>query len=203
MLRRWTLAVLTCAVLAAIVLLCAGITCDSEADALPSAAQSDAEPKGETQDNSVQKKSSARKGEGSTSLFYGVLSEDVTALHVHSEDRSFAFLCGEGGVSVNGQMADDEGFSTLIEQILSLPVMACDPFSPEEDALLTLILTANGADRTASFYPTESREMARVISCAQEETLYGQVKSWRIGTLLMACDGTRIQDESGNETPAQ
>ena len=203
MLRRWTLAVLTCAVLAAIVLLCAGITCDSEADALPSAAQSDAEPKGETQDNSVQKKSSARKGEGSARLFSGVTGEHVTALIVHSEDRNFEFLCGEGSVSVNGQMADDEVFSTLMEQILTLPVMTCDPFSPEEDAVLTLILTANGADRTASFYPTESQEMARVISCAQEQTLYGQVKSWRIGTLLMACDGTRIQDESGNETPAQ
>ena len=106
-------------------------------------------------------------------------------------------------MSVNGQMADDEVFSTLMEQILTLPVMACDPFSPEGDAVLTLILTANGADWTASFYQTESQEMARVISCVQEETLYGQVKSWRIGTLLMACDGTRIQDESGNETPAQ
>ena len=69
--------------------------------------------------------------------------------------------------------------------------------------VLTLILTAGGHDRTASFYETESQEMARVISCAQEQTFYGQVKSWRIGTLLMACDGTRIQDESGNETPAQ
>ena len=76
-----------------------------------------------------------------------------------------------GQVLRNGQMADDEVFSTLMEQILTLPVMACDPFSPEEDALLTLILTVNGTDRTASFYPTESREMARVISCAHEETL--------------------------------
>ena len=98
---------------------------------------------------------------------------------------------------------NNEIFSTLMEQILTLPVMACDPFSPEGDAVLTLILTANGADWTASFYQTESQEMARVISCVQEKTLYGQVKSWRIGTLLMACDGTRIQDESGNETPAQ
>ena len=203
MLRKWTLAVLTCAILAAVVLLCAGIARESEADAPPAAAQSDAQPGNEAQDGDSQKKTSARKGEGSARLFPGVASENVTALHVHSEDRSFDFLCGEGSVSVNGQMADDEVFSTLMEQILTLPVMACEPFYPEGDAVLTLILTANGADRTASFYSTESQEMARVISCAQEETLYGQVKSWRIGTLLMACDGTRIQDESGNETPAQ
>ena len=203
MLRRWTLAVLTCATLAAVVLLCAGIARESEADALPAAAQSDAQQKDETQSSNAQKKTPARKGEGSARLFSGVTGEHVTALIVHSEDRSFEFLCGEGSVSVNGQMADDEVFSTLMEQILTLPVMACDPFSPEGDAVLTLILTANGADWTASFYQTESQEMARVISRVQEETLYGQVKSWRIGTLLMACDGTRIQDESGNETPAQ
>lgn len=203
MVRRWTLAVLTCAMLAAVVLLCAGIARESEADAPPAAAQNDAEPKGEAQNDDSPKKTSARKGEGSARLFAGVTGEAITALHVHSEDRCFEFLCSGGSVSVNGQMADYEVFSTLMEQILTLPVMACDPFSPEEDAVLTLILTANGADRTASFYPTDSQEMARVISCAQEETLYGQVKSWRIGTLLMACDGTRIQDESGNETPAQ
>ena len=48
MLRRWTLAVLTCATLAAAVLLCAGIARESEADALPAAAQSDAQQKDET-----------------------------------------------------------------------------------------------------------------------------------------------------------
>ena len=41
MLRRWTLAVLTCATLAAVVLLCAGIARESEADALPAAAQAE------------------------------------------------------------------------------------------------------------------------------------------------------------------
>ena len=204
MLRRWTLAVLTCAMLAAVVLLCAGIARESEADTPPVASgQSDALREDEAKSDGSQEKDSACKGEDSARLFSGVTEEAVTALHVHSEDREFEFLCGGGSVSVNGQMADYEVFSTLMEQILTLPVMACDPFFPEDDAVLTLILTANGADRTASFYPTESQEKARVISTAQQGTLYGEVKSWRIGTLLMACDGTRIQDESGNETPAQ
>lgn len=200
--RRWTLAALTCMTLTAVVLLCAGITRESEAD-VPVASAQEGVLEQETTADEAQKKKPARTSEGSVRLFSGVTGDEVTALHVRSVDRSFDFLCGEGSVSVNGQMADDGIFSTLIEQILTLPVMACDSFSPEGDAILTLILTVDGCDRTASFYETDSREMARVISCAQEETLYGQVKSWRIGTLLMACDGTRIQDESGNETPAE
>lgn len=201
--RRWTLVAMMCAVLTAGVLLCAGIMRESEADVPVASAQGGGLQQEMTTADESQKKKPARNSEGSVRLFSGVTDEDVTALYVRSADRSFNFLCGDGSVSVNGQMADDEIFSTLIEQILTLPVMACDSFSPEGDAILTLILTVGGHDRTASFYETDSREMARVISCAQEETLYGQVKSWRIGTLLMACDGTRIQDESGNETPAE
>lgn len=84
MLRRWTLAVLTCATLAAVVLLRAGIARESEADALPAAAQSDAQQKDETQSSDAQKKTPARKGEGSARLFSGVTGEHVTALIVHS-----------------------------------------------------------------------------------------------------------------------
>lgn len=203
MVRGWTLAVLTCAMLAVFVLLGAGLAREGEADAPSAAVQGDAQQEDAAQGDGSQKKTSGRRSEGTGRLFAGVTEESITALHVSSWDRSFDFLCGGGSVSVNGQMADDEAFSTLMEQILTLPVVACDPFTPKEDAVLTLVLTADGDDRTVSFYSTENQEMAQVISCAQEETLYGLVKSWRIGTLLMTCDGTRIQDESGNETPAE
>lgn len=203
MIKGWTLAVLTCAMLAVVALLGAGLARDGEADA-PSAAvwQGDAQQDA-AQSGSSQKKTNGRKSEDTGRLFDGVTEESITALHVSSWDRSFDFLCGEDGVSVNGQMADAEVFSTLMEQILTLPIVACDPFTPQEDAVLTLVLTTDGDDRTACFYSTENQEMAQVISCTREETLYGQVKSWRIGTLVMTCDGTRIQDESGNETPAR
>ena len=201
MLRRWTLAALACVMLAAVVLLCAGIAHESEADVPPASPKGDEQQ--QEQSGQTYRKNPTGKSEGGIRLFSGVTGDEVTALHVRSADRSFDFLCGESSVSVNGQMADDEIFSTLMEQILTLPIMACEPFSPEGDAILTLILTVGGHDRTACFYETDSRDMARVISCTQGETLYGKVKSWRIGTLLMACDGTRIQDESGNETPAE
>ena len=79
MLRKWTLAVLTCAMLAAVVLLCAGIARESEADAPPAAAQSDAQPGNEAQDGDSQKKTSARKGEGSARLFPGVATGVLTS----------------------------------------------------------------------------------------------------------------------------
>lgn len=189
MLRRVTFAVLLCAVAAAIALLCLG---GGAADMRPAADQTMSAPLNEES-----------RGERGARLFAAVAQEEISALSVRSEDRRFDFLCGDGGVSVNGQRADGESFFTLLEQILSLPVAPCEPFSPEGEAVLTLTLTADGLDHTACFYGTGSRELARVISDAPDEPLYGQVKSWRIGTLLMACDGTRIQDESGNETPVR
>lgn len=189
MLRKATFAVLLCAVAAIIALLCLG---GSAADARPAADNHASAPMSEE-----------NRGERSVRLFAVAAREEISALSVRSEDRRFDFLCGDGGVSVNGQQADDESFFTLLEQILSLPVIPCEPFSPEGEAVLTLTLTADGLNHTACFYGTGDRELARVISDAPDEPLYGQVKSWRIGTLLMACDGTRIQDESGNETPAR
>ena len=68
--------------------------------------------------------------------------------------------------------------------------------------MLTLVLTAADHDNTVRFYEGSSQETARVLAGTPEEPVYGVTKSWRIGTLLLVCDGTRIQDESGNETPA-
>ena len=188
-LRKVTYAVLLCAAAAGVALLCL----DAGApNAQPAVGESVPPPVG-----------SAPAAEGGVHLFASVEQADVSALLVRSEDRSFDFLCGDGGVSVNGQRADTEGFFTLLDQILSLPVVPCEPFAPEGEALLTLLLTADGCEQAARFYRTESRGIARVVSDAPGESLYGQVKSWRIGTLLMACDGTRIQDESGNETPVR
>ena len=44
-------------------------------------------------------------------------------------------------------------------------------------------------------------EFARVIAGTEGEPEYGQTCGWRVGTLMMTCEGTRIQDERGNEQP--
>ena len=138
-----------------------------------------------------------------TPLFPALSPASVTALSVTAGDRRFEFLCDGDEVSVNGQLADGEIFLTLLDQILTLPVAACAAFSPEESsAMLTLVLTAADHDNTVRFYEGSSQETARVLAGTPEEPVYGVTKAWRIGTLLLVCDGTRIQDESGNETPA-
>lgn len=139
-----------------------------------------------------------------TPLFPSLSPASVTALSVTAGDRRFEFLCSGDAVSVNGQMADGEIFSTLLDQILTLPVAACAAFSPEESsAMLTLVVTTADHNNTVHFYKGSSQETARVLAGTPEEPVYGVTKSWRIGTLLLVCDGTRIQDESGNETPAR
>ena len=148
-------------------------------------------------------KASSDEPAHTTPLFPSLSPASVTALSVTADDRRFEFLCDGEAVSVNGQMADGEVFLTLLDQILTLPVAACAAFSPEEgSAMLTLVLTAAGHDNTVRFYEGSSQETARVLAGTPEEPVYGVTKAWRIGTLLLVCDGTRIQDESGNETPA-
>lgn len=160
-------------------------------------------PDGEAAAQTADAAQSAAQTPHTTPLFPAISPSSVTALSVTAGDRRFEFLCDGEEVSVNGQLADGEIFSTLLEQILTLPIASCAAFSPEEgSAMLTLVLTAAGHDNTVCFYEGSSKETARVLAGTPEEPVYGVTKSWRIGTLLLVCDGTRIQDESGNETPA-
>lgn len=160
-------------------------------------------PDGETAAQTADAAQSAAQTPHTTPLFPAISPSSVTALSVTAGDRRFEFLCDGEEVSVNGQLADGEIFSTLLEQILTLPIASCAAFSPEEgSAMLTLVLTAADHDNTVCFYEGSSKETARVLAGTPEEPVYGVTKSWRIGTLLLVCDGTRIQDESGNETPA-
>lgn len=130
----------------------------------------------------------------------------VTALSVTTPERSFSFACSrEGRVSVNGQKADADVFATLLAQISTLPVASLAAFTPTHDPLMTLnVVTEDGQEFIASFYHGErSDAYIRIICDPQGSPHYSQTDGWRIGTLLLACDGTRIQDESGRETPMQ
>ena len=144
-----------------------------------------------------------RRSEGSARLFAGVTEESITALHVRSEDRSFDFLCGGGSVSVNGQQADAEIYLTLVDQISELPIDQTDAFIPDGvQWLLTLTVCADGEQHTARFYEGEGTgEVARIVAGSEDAPEYGQTGGWRVGTLMMTCEGTRIQDERGNEQP--
>lgn len=143
--------------------------------------------------------------DGPVLLFPDLDMNAITAISVRSPERSFQFYAdGRGGVSVNGQQADAEIYLTLVSQISELPVAHTDAFIPDSmQWQLTLTVCAGGEQHTARFYEDDGTgEVARIVSGAEDAPEYSQTGGWRVGTLMMTCEGTRIQDERGNERPA-
>lgn len=137
-------------------------------------------------------------------LFSSLRAEDVASVSVTTSERAFVFVAEDGEVSVNGRMADAEAFMTLLEQIAELPVGEAEKFEPEEEPVLRLTVEADGEELDASFYKSaESDAYAGVISAQDGRVSYGMTKAWRIGKLVLTCDGTRIFDENGEETPVE
>ena len=106
-------------------------------------------------------------------------------------------------VSVNGQKADRDVFLTLLDQILTMPVVTIAPFVPADEATVTLTLYVDDAQYTAAFYQEADEESPTmsIISGNADAPCYQRTDRWRLGTMLLACEGTRIQDEQGAETP--
>lgn len=142
--------------------------------------------------------------DGYSLLFPDLNAEAITAISIDTPESSFRFYTdGNGGVSVNGRQADAEIYGTLVDQISGLPVDVSAAFSAGSTKLLLTLTVYTGSERhTARFYEDGGTgEFARVIAGTKGEPEYGQTCGWRVGTLMMTCEGTRIQDERGNEQP--
>ena len=138
-------------------------------------------------------------------LFPSLNAAAITEISGGTAGRSFRFdVDASGAVSVNGQQADSEIYMTLVEQISGMPIVATGAFSADgAQLLLELTVCADEEEHTACFYEDgDMREIARVVSGTADAPEYGQTSGWRVGTLMMTCEGTRIQDERGNERPA-
>ena len=143
--------------------------------------------------------------DGPVLLFPDLDMNAITAISVFSPERSFQFYAdGSGKVSVNGQQADAEIYLTLVSQISELPVARTEAFIPDSvQWLLTLTVCTGGKQHIARFYEDDSAgKVARIVTGSEDAPEYGQTGGWRVGTLMMTCEGTRIQDERGNERPA-
>ena len=138
-------------------------------------------------------------------LFPALEESSIISLSLTTPERSFEFQCDPQAhrVSVNGHLADEEIFCTLVSQIQKLPIDAMPSFAPEHSPILTLVIaTADGAKHTARFYPDGGPgTQTHIASGSANAPIYHRTDAWRIGTLMMTCEGTRIQDESGNEIP--
>ena len=79
-----------------------------------------------------------------------------------------------------------------------------DPFEPEGEPLLTVAISTDTQQYNARFYEDgETGRNTNIISMQQSSTQYLTTEAWRVGTLLLTCEGTRIFDESGKEAPAE
>ena len=138
-------------------------------------------------------------------LFPELSSSSIRSVFVRTPERSFQFhLNAHGAVSVNGTQADAEIFSTLLEQITDLPVNPIGAFPIEDTQLiLSLEILADNRQHIAHFYENSAAGTVTHIICgAPDAPEYLRTDGWRVGTLVMTCEGTRILDAHGNETPA-
>lgn len=136
-------------------------------------------------------------------LFPEMNPADVTAVSIITPQSTFNLERDESrGVSVNGQRGDKGVFSTLLSHIGGICFSPTEPFSEQTTPLLTLVVHQQEHEFTAVFYTDGGTgEYARVIASHGSNSTYGTTDGWHIGTLMLACEGMRIQDESGRETP--
>ena len=141
---------------------------------------------------------------GDITLFPDLCPSHILFVSVRAPERSFQFRLNDlGTVSVNGTQADSEIFSTLLEQITDLPVDPAKAFPADgTQLLLTLEVHTDQQRHTAYFYGDASSGLAAQIICGTPDAPeYRLTEGWRVGALMMTCEGTRIQDAHGNETP--
>lgn len=139
---------------------------------------------------------------GTQTLFPGLRRSDIVSVSFSSSESQFSFDCQTANaVSVNGQKADIGVFSTLLSQILGQFYDPAEFSIQQETPLLSLRVTTPTGAYSATFYSGNERT-ARILTSTPngEQTL--TTDAWRIGTMLLTCEGTRIQDKDGRETPA-
>ena len=138
-------------------------------------------------------------------LFPDLSDEDITDIRISAANNcEFSFNINEKkGLSVNGQKADKEIFSTLVDQILAPSFIRIDAFSPEKDPIMTLTIYTSEQNFNACFYSGDDNQKYTYVITDEEKNRYLKTDAWRIGTLLLTCEGTRIFDASGQETPVE
>ena len=149
----------------------------------------------------TQESTGAEAAEDEQALFPELAAEEITGIRIHAKDDCTFDFSVRGELSVNGQKADGEVFSTLVDQLTAQSYTPCDDFTPQSDVMLTVTVYTDTQDFSASFYQDhENGKYAYVIAGAENERRL-KTDAWRVGTLLLTCEGTRILDASGQETP--
>ncbi len=134
-------------------------------------------------------------------LFPELSDTDITGIRIRANDDCEFDFSVRGELSVNGQKADEEVFSTLVDQLTADSFTLCDDFEPQNDALLTVTVYTDTQDFSASFYQDQGDGKYAYVVAGADNERFLKTDAWRVGTLLLTCEGTRIFDASGQETP--
>ena len=138
-------------------------------------------------------------------LFPELSNDEITGIRITAaDDCEFTFsVSKDNGLSVNGQKADSAVFSTLVDQILSPSFMPVDAFEPADEPVVTMTVCTERRDFIARFYTDQDVGKYAYVITGEESSRCLKTDAWRVGTLLLTCEGTRIFDASGQETPAE
>ena len=92
--------------------------------------------------------------------FLELTDSDISEIHIRAgDDCAFDFSL-RGELSVNGQKADGEVFSTLLDQLTADCFVPCEDFEPRGEPLLTVTVST---DTQAFFRPFLSGQRGRQI----------------------------------------
>ncbi|MBR3794678.1 MAG: hypothetical protein IKK34_01440 [Clostridia bacterium] len=125
-------------------------------------------------------------------LFPGLDVHAVTAVSISTHERSFEFRSDNSAVTVNGSAADSDIYRTLLLQIAELPVSALNALPAGASQILSLVVTTGTERHHAQFYGGTGAE-AYIRCGTQHAPQYRQTDGWRVGTLMMTCEGARME----------
>ena len=125
-------------------------------------------------------------------LFPELSDTDITGIRIHANDDCEFDFSVRGELSVNGQKADEEVFSTLVDQLTADSFTLCDDFEPQNDALLTVTVYTDTQDFSASFYQEQRDDKYAYVVAGADNERFLKTDAWRVGTLLLTCEGTHL-----------
>ncbi len=136
-----------------------------------------------------------RTDAGEVGLFEGITLSGITRLCVRTSGRTYTFVCTGGqAVCLDGGKADEEIFATLLEEIREQEYEKTPAFTPQTRPVAVVELQEGAATYEASFYSEGDRECSEVIVQGNGKLRYLQTESWRIGTMLLTCEGAWSTD---------
>ena len=120
----------------------------------------------------------------------------ITELSVCAGARSFRYFRTASGLSVNGHDADQEVFDTLLRQIVSASMCDSAVFTPEGEPLMTVTAQSPSGLREMRFFADEQdQSRVYVLISGRGADKQGTTDAWRVGTIPMACEGSRLVHE--------